>query len=86
MSDESRDGLGTITLTQIERALSYWRLEAIRPNDRDPLAAPDMLLALEHLYRRLVAARLGAVLVAQLLPKERIALHEWGRTLPADPD
>jgi hypothetical protein len=71
----------SVTLVQIERALCYWRREALRDLYSEAPAAGLFLQALEQQYRRLVVARCGAVPLAQLSQRERNALHLWWRTL-----
>ncbi|MGF6604172.1 hypothetical protein P3T23_008927 [Paraburkholderia sp. GAS448] len=71
----------SVTLVQIERALCYWRRETLRDATSDKRAAGTFLLELEELYRSLIAAHRGAVLIAQLAPLERRALHLWWQTL-----
>lgn len=65
-----------ITLTEIEQAMRYWRHVAMC-HDSD---LPIPLHALEERYRRLLAARRGAIAIAQLSPDERHALRLWRQT------
>ena len=73
--------IASVTLAQIERALCYWRPEAVRDSNLDSPNAGTLLLALEELYRGLVAAHRGAVAVDKLSPRVRQALHRWQQTL-----
>ncbi|MGF6604695.1 hypothetical protein P3T23_009451 [Paraburkholderia sp. GAS448] len=77
----SSGNVASVTLVQIERALCYWRREALRDTASDERTAGTFLLELEELYRSLIAAHRGAVLIAQLAPLERQALHLWWQTL-----
>ena len=77
----SPGNVASVTLVQIERALCYWRRQALRDATSDERAAGTFLVALEQRYRSLIAAQRGAVQMAQLAPRERQALHLWGQTL-----
>jgi hypothetical protein len=59
--------------------MCYWRRVARRNGTDPPSGIP--LHALEQRYRHPVAARCGAIALAELLSDERQALHQWRQTL-----
>jgi hypothetical protein len=70
-----------ITLAQIERALGYWRHEALRDPGAGAVPSEMLLKALEELYRCLLADRRRAIAVDGLSHLEMVALHAWRQTL-----
>jgi hypothetical protein len=77
----SSGNVASVTLAQIERALCYWRREALGDTSSGQASRRDVPARAQRLYRSLIVAQRGAVLIAQLAPSEREALHLWWQTL-----
>jgi hypothetical protein len=69
----------SVTLTEIEQAMRYWRCVA-RRNGWEPFST-EPLRVLETRYRHLVTARCGAIAFGLLSPDERQAMRLWRKTL-----
>ncbi len=61
----------SITLAQIERAIRYWRKHLDHAENGNGVREEQVLI---NLYRRLMAQRVGAIDIAELIIEERFAL------------